>query len=179
MFGMMALSGPVISLVFGEKWAPAAPTLSIVGVIGAYLAIEVVHQSYCLAARKIGAFALVVWLEVGLAAGAVLATHAQGLSGVSYGFAASFLVLWGARFAIVSNLSGSGMMVLVRQHVVPLIASAGMALTVVYLVRDLPMESDLARLGAGGLIGVVLYGAATLILMRDRLTLARQFFARP
>ena len=116
MFGMIVLSEPIVALVFGEKWSPAAPALSIVGLIGAYLAVEVVHQSYCLAARKMGAFALVVWLEVALAAGAVVLTASQGLTGVSYGFAASFLVLWCARFAIVSNLSGAGVVGLVRQH---------------------------------------------------------------
>nr|WP_070959182.1 lipopolysaccharide biosynthesis protein [Hyphomonas sp. Mor2] len=178
MFGMMVLSGPVVSLVFGEKWGPAASALSIIGVVGAYLSIEMVHQSYCLAARKIGALACVAWLEVGMTTGAIAVVHQQGLSGVSYGFAASFLVLWGARFAIVSNLSGVGMLHLVRQHLLPLLISAGMAVMVSYVVGWVPSESALLLLASGALLGVLLYGLASWRLMPDRVELARQYFLR-
>ena len=174
----MVLSGPIITLVFGAKWAPAAPTLSIIGLIGAYLAIEMVHQSYCLAARKIGALAIVAWLEVGLAAGAVIASVSQGLTGVAYGFAGSFLILWVVRFAIVSNLSGVGILQLSRQHLMPLAASVGMAGAVLYLTRQLPAQSNLAVLAIGGLIGVAIYAAASWLFMRDRVRLAQQYFLR-
>lgn len=178
MAGMMVLSGPIITLVFGAKWAPAAPTLSIIGLIGAYLAVEMVHQSYCLAARKIGPLAIVAWLEVGLAAGAVIASYSQGLTGVAYGFAGSFMVLWGVRFAIVSNLSGAGILQLSRQHLMPLAASIGMAAAVLYLTRQLPVQSDLAVLAIGGLTGIAIYAAASLVFMRDRVKLAQQYFQR-
>ena len=178
MAGMMVLSGPIITLVFGAKWAPAAPTLSIIGLIGAYLAIEMVHQSYCLAARKIGPLAIVAWLEVGLAAGAVIASFSQGLTGVAYGFAGSFLILWVVRFAIVSNLSGAGILRLSRQHLMPLAASVGMGAAVLYLTRQLPVQSDLAVLAIGGLIGIAIYAAASWLFMRDRVQLAQQYFLR-
>ena len=178
MFGMVVLSAPIVDLVFGDKWAPAAAALSIIGLIGAYLAIEVVHQSYCLAARKVGALALVVWLDVGLAAGAVAAMSGHGLPGVAYGFAASFLVLWMLRFAIVARLSGVGVSALVRQHLAPLLASAVMALLAVGLMRAVASWPSLAVLGVCGLAGALVYGLASVLLMRDRIALARQYLQK-
>ncbi len=179
MFGMMVLSVPIVDLVFGDKWAPAALALSIIGLIGAYLAIEVVHQSYCLAARKVGALALVVWLEVGLAAAAVAAMRGHGLSGVAYGFAASFLVLWMLRFAIVARLSGVAVTTLVRQHVAPLLVSAAMAGLVAWLMHAVATWGSLAVIAVCGIAGALVYGLASALLMRDRLKLVQQYLRKP
>lgn len=178
MFGMIVLSGPIVAVVFGEKWSPAAPALSIVGLIGAYLAVEVVHQSYCLAARRMGVFALVVWLEVGLAAGAVILTASQGLTGVSYGFAGSFLVLWCARFAIVSNLSGTGIIKLMRQHLAPLFSSLVMAGGVAFLTDRVSDWPAISQIGLGSIAGILVYALASQLFMRDRLDLAKQYLSR-
>lgn len=178
MFGMIVLSEPIVALVFGEKWSPAAPALSIVGLIGAYLAVEVVHQSYCLAARKMGALAIVVWIEVGLAACAVAATATHGLSGVSYGFAGSFVVLWAVRFSIVSRLSGVKAFSLVRQHLTPLLVSALMAVSVAVLGEYVISGSDLLMIGVCGVTGLAIYALGSLLLMRDRLDLAQEYLSR-
>lgn len=177
--GMVVLAVPTVELVFGEKWRPAAAALSIVGGLGAYLAIEVVNQSYCLAARKMGALTLVVWVDVGLAAGAVIAMASYGLSGVSYGFVGSFLVLWLARFAIVSNLSGVSMSRLMGQHLAPLAVSMLMAAVVAVVVHRLPDWPNLALIGVGGIMGVLIYAGASMLLMRDRVALARQYVKKP
>lgn len=177
-FGLVVLSSPIVQLVFGEKWVPASDALIIIGFVGAYLAIEVVHQSYCLAARKVGSLALVAWLDVAVAAGGVFALQANGLTGVSYGFAGSFLVLWIARVAIVSNLAGIGLATLARQHIAPLLTSTLMAGSVAGLVMVLPDWPNLVVIALSGLLGVVVYALGTVILMRDRLVLARQFLSR-
>jgi O-antigen/teichoic acid export membrane protein len=177
-FGLVVLASPIVQLVFGEKWAPASDALMIVGFVGAYLAIEVVHQSYCLAARKVGTLALIAWLDVALAAGGVFALQANGLVGVSYGFAGSFLVLWIARIAVVSNLAGIGLTTLVRQHIPPLVTSALMAGAVTGLLAVLPDWPNLVVIALSGLLGVVVYAFGTLILMRNRIDLAQQFLGR-
>ncbi len=176
--GLSVLAGPVVVLVFGEKWAPAAPALSIIGVVGAYVAIEMIHQSYCLAAREIGALAAIAWIEVGLAALAVIVLHKYGLTGVSYGFVFSFLALWVIRFAIVSRLAGVSVIALGRQHLLPLFASAGMAVIVAKLLPILPNWPGYVVIAAGSLIGVIVYVGFSLVLMSDRIALARQYLLK-
>lgn len=177
--GLIVLAAPIVEIVFGQKWEPSVSALHIMGFIGLYLAIEVVHQSYCLAARKVGALACVVWLEVGLAAGGVTALASSGLNGVSYGFAGSFLVLWIVRFAIVSRLSNTGLFLLIRQHVPPLFTSLLMAAGVLVVQPWLENWPDLAVIAFSALLGVTIYGIGTIMLMRERLDLVQEYLRVP
>ncbi len=176
-FGMVVLAAPIVETVFGQKWAPSASALGIVGFVGVYLAIEVVHESYCLAARKVGALGCIAWLDVVLAAGGVSALASNGLTGVSFGFAGSFLVLWVVRFAIVARLSGADLVVLVRQHIPPLLFSAFMAAAVVSLRPWLQDWSALPVIALSGLVGVIIYSLGTALFMRERLDLVRQYLS--
>ena len=113
-----------------------------------------------------------------MAAGAVVLTASQGLTGVSYGFAGSFLVLWCARFAIVSNLSGAGVMRLVRQHLAPLFASLVMAGGVAFLTHRVSDWSAMSQIGLGSFAGVLVYALASQFFMRDRLDLVKKYLSR-
>lgn len=176
--GLSVLAVPVVALVFGEKWSLAASALSIIGVVGAYLAIEMIHQSYCLAARKIGSMAAVAWTEVAVGAGCVIALHGYGLIGVCYGFVASFLALWIIRFGIVSRLSGVSIVSLLRQHIPPALASGVMAVIVILVIRLVPHWSDLATIALGSAIGAAIYVGLSFAVMPGRIALARQYFLK-
>lgn len=176
--GLSVLSLPIVTLVFGEQWRQAAPALSIIGVVGAYIAIEMIHQSYCLAARKVAWVATVAWIEVALGALAVVLLHRHGLVGVSYGFVASFLALWLVRFAILSRLSGVGVLPLLRIHLVPALVSAVMTVIVSYTVGLIASCSEIVEIITGAVTGVAVYLGLSALLMPDRLKLARQYFLR-
>ena len=174
-FGMIVLAHPIVGLVFGAKWQLSAQALSILGFVAAYLALEMVHQSYCLAAVKIRHLTYVAWTEVGLAAIAIIVTSRFGLIGVSFGFTGSFIALWMVRFSIVSRLAGVPTTTLLAQHVAPFLAGGVMALVVGRLALVMPGLPDLALVTVSVLVGMVLYGAFCMVFMRDRLNLARQY----
>ncbi len=91
-FGLATLSEPLLLLVFGPQWVGAAPVLSVLAMIGAYLCIEKVNQSFCLAAGKAGAVTLLSWVEVVLASGLIWLGSRWGITAVGAAFLLSLCI---------------------------------------------------------------------------------------
>lgn len=178
-FGLAALSKPVLLLVFGPQWVGAAPVLSVMAMIGAYLCIEKVNQSFCLAAGRAGAVTLLSWVEVVLASGLIWLGSHWGITAVGAGFLAGYLVVWGPRLAVVADIAGLRLSELVTCHLRPLAASVVMAACVAGLARALANWPPVVTVGLGAVLGVVIYGGFVWLTMRDRIVLVKSFVHRP
>lgn len=179
LLGLAVLSEPIVGLVFGAKWLGAAPVLTIIALVGAYQAIEMIHQSYCLAAGRVSALTSVAWLEVLLGAGMVWWAAQFGLVAVSCAFAVSFFLVWPARFFIVSRLASLSVRTLPLQHLFPLVGAVLMAFLVNWSLDRIILPSNLVVVLVGVLIGVLAYMGFTWVFMRNRLDLASLFLFKP
>ena len=173
--GLAILSEPALIVLFGQKWAPAAPVLSVMSVFGMYLCIEKVQQTYCLAAGKIGVLALLAWGEFGLAATLIYLAVPFGLTAVATAFVAAFLIVWPLRYRNLATIAGVGPVQLARVHTAPMIMAGVMAAGVSLQTNWLEGFSSAVILGLGTLTGLVIFAALTFFLLRDRLDLLRSF----
>ncbi len=171
--GLAVLSEPALVLLFGQKWAPAAPVLSLMSVFGMYLCVEKVQQTFCLAAGQAGRLALLSWIEVALAAAAITLAAPYGLTVVTAGFVAAFLIVWPFKFANLAAISGQPVLSLVSLHALPLATAGIMVVGVLGCVRVLNGWPQITLLIAGTLAGVAIYTALAFLLMRSRFTLLK------
>ncbi|NOD99496.1 oligosaccharide flippase family protein [Ruegeria sp. HKCCD6228] len=169
--GLAVLSEPALVLLFGQKWAPAAPVLSLMSVFGMYLCAEKVQQTFCLAAGQPGRLAVLSWVEVALAAGVIVVLAPYGLPVVTAGFVAVFLLVWPLKFANLGYIAGLSGPALMRQHLAPLLLSGGMVAAVQGVMWQLGGLSPALLLLAGTVTGVLAYGLLAFLLQRDRLRL--------
>ena len=169
--GLAVLSEPALVLLFGQKWAPAAPVLSLMSVFGMYLCAEKVQQTFCLAAGQAGRLAVLSWVEVALAAAAIVVLAPYGLPVVTAGFVAVFLLIWPLKFANLGHIAGLPGPALMRQHLAPFLLSAGMALAVFGIAWQLDGMSQVLRLLIGTATGIVVYCLLAALFLRDRLRL--------
>ncbi len=169
--GLAVLSEPALVLLFGQKWAPAAPVLSLMSVFGMYLCVEKVQQTYCLAAGQAGRLAVLSWVEVVLAAIVIAATASYGLTVVTAGFVLVFLLVWPFKFANLGQIAGLPAPLLMQQHLAPLLLSAGMAISVQGVVWKLGDVSGVLILLVGTLTGIAVYCLLAFLFQRNRLHL--------
>ncbi len=175
--GLALLSQPVLALMFGEQWLGAAPILSIIAVVGIYLSIEMVHQSFCLAAGRARAVAVIAWLEVAFGAGLIWGLAGLGVGAMSWAFVASFLALWIVRYRIVSQIGAVDVRSLLMIQLAPFIGALMMAVGVIavrHLTSALP---DLAVVVLASLTGAGIFAVFTRLFMRDRIQLLQSFAA--
>uniref|UniRef100_UPI001488EE45 oligosaccharide flippase family protein n=1 Tax=Ruegeria sp. HKCCA6837 TaxID=2682989 RepID=UPI001488EE45 len=169
--GLAILSEPVLVLLFGQKWSPAAPVLSLMSVLGMYLSAEKVQQTFCLAAGRPGRLAVLSWVEVGLATAVITLTAPYGLPLATAGFVMVFLLVWPFKFANLGHIVGLPGPKLMWPHVAPLLLSAGMAAAVQGVVWKLDGKPPVLILLVGTVTGVAVYGLLAVLLQRNRLHL--------
>ena len=173
--GLAVLAQPLLHLMFGTKWLDAAPVLSILAIIGAYLCIERVHVSFCLAAGRAGPITLIAWAEVGLSAALIWLAAPFGLPAIAAAFTATFLILWPLRLNTVARLAAISLPTLIRPHAAPIAATLLMAAATWGVAQSLAGQSPLLVILAGTLTGVVTFTTLTLLFMRDRIALLRSY----
>ncbi|NOD65561.1 MULTISPECIES: oligosaccharide flippase family protein [unclassified Ruegeria] len=176
--GLAVLSEPALILLFGQKWAPAAPVLSLMSVFGMYLCAEKVQQTFCLAAGQAGRLAVLSWVEVALAAAVIVALAPYGLSVVTAGFVAVFLLIWPLKFANLAHIAGLPNLLLMQQHLSPLLLSAAMAGVVQGVVWALGDTARILVLLIGMVTGGMVYCLLAFLFQRRRLHLLMSM-ARP
>lgn len=177
--GLAVLAGPIVDLVFGTEWLPAAPVLSVLAFMGPYFCIAKVQQSFCLAAGRAGPITLLAWAGVGLGAAMVLVAAAFGLLAIAVAFVASHYLLWGLRFRVVARLADLPVAAFLSCHLRPLGASAIMAVAVVLVARETAGAAPVVRVAISVAAGVVVFAGLTLGFMRDRLRLLISLVAGP
>lgn len=176
-FGLAVLSEPALTVLFGQKWAPAAPVLTVMSFFGMYLSIEKVQQTFCIAAGKVKVLARLAWCEVIFAALLIYVAVPQGLTVVAVAFVAGFLLVWPFRFRNLGTIAGLDPLALARLHVAPALLALVMAAGIYALANVLSLPSILI-LPLGTLAGVVLFAGCAFFFLRDRLRLLNSF-ARP
>lgn len=169
--GLAVLSEPALVLLFGQKWAPAAPVLSLMSVFGMYLCAEKVQQTFCLAAGQAGRLAVLSWIEVALAAGVIVVLAPYGLPVVTAGFVAVFLLIWPLKFANLGHIAGLPNLLLIQQHLAPLLLSAAMAGVVQGVVWALGDIAQFMVLLIGTVTGGMVYCLLAFLFQRRRLHL--------
>ncbi|MGJ5620580.1 lipopolysaccharide biosynthesis protein [Sulfitobacter sp. MF3-043] len=166
--GLAVLSEPILVLLFGQKWIPAAPVLSLMSIFGMYLCIEKVQQTFCLAAGQAGRLAALSWVEVLLATGAIAIASPYGLTVVTASFVAVFLIIWPLKFGNLASIAEQSTLTLVQLHFVPLILAVVMAVAVQGVVISLGGWPQVVVLLLGTITGVVIYVLLAFLFQRDR-----------
>jgi len=176
-FGLSIFAAPVLDLMFGAKWQNAAPIMSIIAFVGVYLSVEMVNQSFCLAAGRARALTMIAWVEVALGGAMIWAVSGIGITAMSTAFVASFFVLWIVRLRIVAGIAGIALSSLLTIHLLPILGATVM--TVVILATNaLFADAPATALMLGGiLLGLATFGLFSALFMRDRLALFWSFLA--
>lgn len=167
--GLAVLSEPVLVLLFGEKWAPATPVLGILSVLGIYLCIEKVQQSFCLAAGRIGRLSALAWAEVFLATVLVILVSSLGLTAVTAAFVASYLLIWILRFRNIALIADVPIGQVAGVHLIPALLALVMGVSVFLSLRILEPMSTVSQVMFGTLGGALIYLGLAAIALRDRL----------
>jgi PST family polysaccharide transporter len=152
---LAALAEPVVGLVYGEAWLPAASALPWLMVLALVRVLGELVYDFLVALGSSGSNLTlqVVWLAA-LVISLPVAVRAGGIEGVAMAHAgvATFVVL--PAYAIVLHRAGVSLRAMAAQVSRPLVATgaaAAMAAAVVLLIGD-----ELAQLTIGaGLIGLV------------------------
>ncbi|WP_424831790.1 lipopolysaccharide biosynthesis protein [Ruegeria sp.] len=173
--GLAVLAEPALTVLFGPKWVPAAPVLSIMCLFGVYLCIDKVQQTYCLAAGRVGVLATLAWCEVALGIVLIYFAIPFGLTASAIAFVAAFLLMWPLRFRNLASIAGVHTASLISPHVAPLILAAIMASGVYVVSRQMADVSGIVVLLAGTVFGLVLFAGLAFLCLRDRLELLRSF----
>ena len=174
--GLAVLSEPVLTLLFGQKWAPAAPALSILSVLGIYLCIEKVQQSFCLAAGRIGRLTILAWTEVSLATVFVLFASSAGLSAMMAAFVAAYLFVWAFRFRNVARIAAIPVSHIAGIHLAPAILALIMGGSILFLFQMLSITSIRGQVILGMVAGGAIYLGLAVLFLRDRLRKLVSFF---
>ncbi|MBB5786226.1 oligosaccharide flippase family protein [Jiangella mangrovi] len=156
--GLSLLSGPFLRLVFGHQWAPAAPVLAWLAVLGGVrVAQGLVFDVLVAVGRSMATLVVkLVWLAA-LVPALVAAAHYGDIKTVAMAHAAVAVLVSLPMFLLASRLVGVRLSALWPQLVRPAVAGvcAGVAATLVQLVAG----SDLMRLLAGGAVLLFVYTA--------------------
>ncbi|HVQ96204.1 MAG TPA: lipopolysaccharide biosynthesis protein [Mycobacteriales bacterium] len=153
---LAVLAGPAVRVVYGEKWAGAAPALAFLAVLGlARVALQLCFDLLIAAGHsKQTMFLQGLWLVVLIPALAVGA-HLGGIAGVG---TAHMLVAVGVMvpaFLAALHRLGFRPLELARSIWVPVVGAVGLVVAPLLAIRLL--HPDLLVLAAGGIGGLALY----------------------
>lgn len=152
---LAALSGPVIEVVYGVKWLPAAPVLAALGIYGSLRVAFDIFAGY-LYAR--GRSAPVLWIQIisllALVGAMIFATRAYGIVGAAWAHVAVAIGIVLPAYAIVLRRSGVQLAEFIRAAWWPTVVA--LPVVAVAMAANLLLDHALAALlaGGGGSLGV-------------------------
>ncbi len=177
--GLAVLASPMLGLIFGQKWLAAAPVLSVMALMGIYVCINRVQMSFCLAAGRAAAITFLAWAVVGLGAVLCWFTSPFGLVPVAAALVGAHYLLWPVYFRIVARLADLPVAALVTCHVLPALCAVIMAVCVALTARAFGGLGPTMVLAVTVPVGVTVFGALALLLMRDRFELLWSYVSGP
>lgn len=167
--GLAAVAEPAVHVLLGDKWLPAAPIVQLLALAMPFMTLHVMFAPATNACGKPG-------LATGASVvGAVLmpACYYVGVGYGAIGIAASWLVAWPALTALAAVWSLRALDIRIAQLrdalMPPVLAGAGMALTVALVDRVLPAMPEVVRLGLLVATGAAVFGGWLLAFARERL----------
>lgn len=153
---LAALSGPVIALVYGARWLPAAAVLAWLGLFGSLRALFDLAASYLLA-RGASTATLVVqvlWIA-GLVPAVLAGIGLGGTPGAAAAHLATALLVVCPAYAVALRRSGADLAAVARGLWPPVLAAVPAGAAALAAVALLP--DPLTGLLAGGLAGTCAY----------------------
>lgn len=158
--GMAAVGGTAIRLLFGDEWMPAVPALRILCLVGIYLSIERLQESFCVALGRAKGLLVLSLAEALVGITAMLLAVDHGLIGVAFAFALGYYVVWPFRIGLVMRIAERDLSPYLRPFVIPLLGSIGLYLAVTgWQSLTASRLSDVPLLISSVLIGGTVYGA--------------------
>lgn len=164
---LAALSGPLVAAVYGERWAPAAGALALLGFVGALRAVYDLFSSAALAVGGSGRVAVVqgVWLA-SLTVALVPAVLVAGFVGAAWAQIGVAALVVGPVFAWLLRTIGADLRSVGGALLPPVLgagAAAGAAALVPLALDAAGIHADWLHLVTGGVAGGALY----LLLLRS------------
>jgi lipopolysaccharide exporter len=155
---LAALSAPLIEVVYGTKWLPAATVLAALGIYGSLRVVFDIFAGYLYARGKSGRvlWVQIVWLIV-LVVAMIFATRAYGIVGAGWVHVIVAIVVILPAYAIALRSAGVRFSPFIRAAWWPTVATIP-AVTVAILARVFLHEALLALL-VGGAGAVAVYAA--------------------
>jgi lipopolysaccharide exporter len=153
---LATLAHPVVILIYGERWAPAAAALAGLAYFGAARVVIDLMATYLVAAGATRAVLLVqvAWL-VGLLPAMIIGASKFGLAGAGWAHVAATLVVFPAYFVAVRR-TGVALSRLIVPLAVPLVAAVPAVLATLLIGRVLD-DRPLLAIVAGGAAGCAIY----------------------
>lgn len=167
--GMAAVGGTAMSLLFGEEWIPAVPALQVLCLVGVYLSVERLQQSFCVALGRARDLVYLSIAEATLGVGAMLAVVEYGLVAVAAAFAIGYYVVWPFRIRLVTGIAELSLASYLERFLLPLLGSVALYLAVLgWQSLASAHLSDLPLLASCLMIGFLVYAAFVAVTMRGR-----------
>jgi succinoglycan exporter len=160
LFGIWAVSEPAMTVVFGEKWAFAAPVLGLLAVAKGIMSP---CGSFIPYLKATGHASVLWWFGLGRAIttiGAMVIGAAWGdLEGLCIGLCIANVGVLLAYLAVVLKIAGLPLGQGLRDTLLPLGVAAVMAVAVrlVLVERWIPVDGALMQLGVGAAVGGLVY----------------------
>lgn len=158
---LAALAGPLVGVVYGEPWSPAAGALAVLGFVGALRVVYDLFSSAALAVGGSGRVAVVqgVWLAV-LTLALVPAVLTAGFVGAAWAQIVVAAVVVGPVFFWLLRSIGADLRSVALSLLPPALAAAaaaGAAAAVPLVLRTAGVDADWLALIVGGAVGALLY----------------------
>jgi polysaccharide transporter, PST family len=152
--GMAIVAPQLISVLVGDRWAPAAPVLRALCASGLILCLSYLDRSLIVALGRPRLALVVTALGVGLRLIGYLIGVQFGLLGVAVGLSITSILFWPGRLLVIRALTGFSLARYARRLAPAVLATA---LMVAILV---PLRSVLGEPALGPLLAEVILGAA-------------------
>jgi O-antigen/teichoic acid export membrane protein len=156
---LAAFGRPLVRVVYGERWLPAAAPLAVLAALGALrVALELAYDYLASAGLSKTILKIhVLWLA-GLIPALTIGAHLDGIRGVGFGHVVVVgLVVTPAYLAALHGL-GVELAGIGRALVRPVIG--GVLMVVAALLAQFVVAADLLRLGVGGSVAALVYAVA-------------------
>lgn len=167
--GLSAFSSPIITLLFGTRWAEAIPIMALLMPIGALQSLGVYNQSYAFAAGRPDLQTRLALLYATITIPLIAITAHISLVAVAIAFTLRVYVTFPLSMATVTGISR----ITHRQYllaVAPAFACGALVYLTALAAQLHSGQSPLFQFAAATLAGGIAYGASLLILARKMIT---------
>jgi len=149
----------VVVVLYGSRWLPTAQALIVLAPLGvARIGLNLCYDLFV----AIGKSRTVLWLQglwvAALIPAMIIGTSAAGIRGAAIAHVGVAFLIVSPAFAIALRRAQMPLRPLAATLIRPL--GGIVALAVVVLIVDQVIEQDFLALAVGGLVGIVVYGAA-------------------
>lgn len=175
--GVAAVASPLLEVLLGEVWTPAAPILQVLAVVGLYTTVERIHEAYCLAMGR--ATAVLGFSMAEALFGIVLCFLAapHGVIAVAAAVTLRCLIIWPFRVGYTTRLAQVDTWHYIRAFAGPALISLAMALAVIVWRGTVGHALlPIIDLATSVVLGAAIYLGLCWLIMRGRIMSAASLF---